>query len=403
MSIKEKIHFYENKIDLKKVIVEQNLKDSDAPLYICDLSKIKEKYELWNKLLPRVKPYYATKCCNDPHVLNVLANLGTNFDCASKGEIKQILDMGVGPERIIYAHTCKMIPHIKYAKEYGVMTSTVDSECELYKIQKYFPESNILIRFRCDAKESYACLGEKFGCDGDREAPALMLLAKKLNLNVIGISFHVGSECTELPSYERGIAKSKYLFEYGKQLGFDMHVLDIGGGFSGTDNHKFIKVCEIVNESLNRYFPDNDVNIIAEPGRFFVATSMTLICKIHSKREPPVTNGDMPIKHYYLNDGTYGSFVLVMIAPNHTEIKHFVDEENSRVPKFKSILWGPTCDPADKIAENVLLPDLQCDDFIVFTNMGAYTIPVACGFNGFMSRQIIYYDKVANKRQSVYG
>uniref|UniRef100_A0A1I8PJX6 ornithine decarboxylase n=1 Tax=Stomoxys calcitrans TaxID=35570 RepID=A0A1I8PJX6_STOCA len=399
---KQKINFYETKIDLRKVIAEQNVKDSDDTVYVCDLSKLKEKYELWHKHLPRVKPYYAVKCNDDPHVLKRLADYGANFDCASKREIEQIMNIGVEPNRILFAHTCKMVSHIKYARQRGVMTSTVDTECELYKLQQHFPESNAVIRIRCDAKDAYLCLGAKYGCDAETEAPALMLLAKKLNLKVTGISFHVGSHCKEFAAFDRAISKAKRLFKYGAELGFDMHVLDIGGGFSGTE-YEFKALAEVINKSLLLHFGDDNVNIIAEPGRFFVSEAYTLISKVLSKREPPVVNGDKPTKHYYLNDGIYGSFVHVVIAPGSSEVKHFVDDDNLPKPKFNTILWGPTCDSLDKIAENLMLPDMQCDDIVIFTNMGAYTLPVACNFNGLMSRKIIYYEKAVNKRESVYG
>lgn len=73
--------------------------------------------------------------------MKTLVDLGASFDCASKAEIKQVLHLGVEPERIIFAHPCKMIQHLEYAREMGVLTSTVDSEYELYKLHKYHPES----------------------------------------------------------------------------------------------------------------------------------------------------------------------------------------------------------------------------------------------------------------------
>lgn len=81
------------------------------------------------------------KCNDDAHIVKTLAELGTNFDCASKGEIKQILDLGVQPDRIIFAQPCKPVSHLEYAKEMGVMTSTVDTEFEIQKLHKHFPES----------------------------------------------------------------------------------------------------------------------------------------------------------------------------------------------------------------------------------------------------------------------
>lgn len=107
-------------------------------------------------------------------------------------------------------------------------------------------------------------MGDKFGCDAENDATALMLLAKSLNLNVnchffhlknskinnflfpqvIGTSFHVGSGCNDFPAYDRAITTAKNLFQFGALLGYEMNLLDIGGGFPGSDDKKFATVCE---------------------------------------------------------------------------------------------------------------------------------------------------------------
>jgi hypothetical protein len=48
-----------------------------------------------------------------------------------------------------------------------------------------------------------------------------------------------------------------------------------------------------------------------------------------------------------------------------------------------SSLWGPTCDGLDQVVEKALLPVMSVGDWIIFEDMGAYTLPVASPFNGF--------------------
>ncbi|XP_061390933.1 ornithine decarboxylase 1-like [Musca vetustissima] len=318
-----RIEYYKNEINIEKVIEEQELRNTDEALFVCDLNDLRKKYEIWNQLMPRVKPYYAVKCNDDPVVLKTLADLGANFDCASMGEIKLVLTENVAPERIVFAQPCKPLTHLAYAREKGVMTSTVDSEYEILKLHHYFPESNLVIRIRCDATDVKLSFGEKFGCNAKSEARALMLLAKELNLKVIGVSFHVGTGCNELPAYDRAITESKLLFDFGKKLGFDMTLLDIGGGFPGSDDKTFKKISDIVSRSLKRNFPEDNVNIIAEPGRYFVESAYTLICKIHSKREAKSLDGNL-VKHYYLNDGVYVSFNNVVTENYKVVVRHLL-------------------------------------------------------------------------------
>ena len=83
--------------------------DHDDAFFVCDLADVIRKMKIWKEQLPRVKPFYAVKCNEDPALLGLLAELGANFDCASKMEIKRILTMGISPNRIIFANPCKQV------------------------------------------------------------------------------------------------------------------------------------------------------------------------------------------------------------------------------------------------------------------------------------------------------
>ncbi|XP_061390930.1 ornithine decarboxylase 1-like [Musca vetustissima] len=385
------IEFYKNEINFRQVIEKQRLQQSDEALFVCDINDLRQKYEIWNQLMPGIKPHYAVKCNDDPMVIKTFAQLGANFDCASKGEIKLVLAENVEPQCIIFAMPCKPLTHLAYAKENGVMTSTVDSEFEILKIHQHFPESKLILRIRCDATDVKLSFGEKFGCNAKTEAPAIMLLAKKSRSKVIGISFHVGTGCNELPAYDRAITEARHLFDFGKTLGFNMNILDIGGGFPGSDFQKFKEMSKIIRCSVERNFPEGNIRVIAEPGRYFVESAYTLICKIHSKRETKLADGSRT-KHYYINDGVFVSFANVVVEHYQVVVRHLLDDDDA-APTFKTTIWGPTCDAYDKVGENLQLPDLKCEDFLIFPNMGAYSIPLATRFNGFGPSNIVYFDK----------
>ncbi|KAH8284695.1 hypothetical protein KR018_011571 [Drosophila ironensis] len=402
------VKYYEHALNIRQVIEEANLQDVDQALNICDLSSVERKHRLWQQLLPRIKPCYAVKCNDDPMVVRLLAELGAGFDCASKNELKLVLGLDVSPERIIFANPCRPVSHLDYAKEHGVANGTVDNEFEVYKLHKHYPQSNLIVRFKSEAKEAQCPLGDKFGCDADTDATALMLLAKALDLKVTGTSFHVGSGCSELEAYDRAIKKAKNIFKFGELLGYEMDLLDIGGGFPGSDDDKFGKIADIVNASVERQFPDERVQIIAEPGRFFVAAAYTLICKIHAKREVRKDDGKLDTVMYYLNDGVYGSFNCILYDHQVVTAEHYL-EESADLPQFKSLIWGPSCDALDKvirllvikiscfhnnffqISEDLRLPNLNRGDLLGFPNMGAYTMPIASPFNGFELPKTLYF------------
>ncbi|KAH8394765.1 hypothetical protein KR222_005147, partial [Zaprionus bogoriensis] len=386
----EGINYYEQVLNIKDVIAKAQLKHCDEALNICDLSSVERKHSLWQQLMPRIRPYYAVKCNDDARIVQTLADLGIGFDCASKNEVKQVLECGVSPDRIIFANPCRPVSHLKYAQQQQVAKGTVDNEFEIYKLYKHYSNSNLIVRFKCEAKAAQCPLGDKFGCEADIDAAALMMLARALDLTVTGTSFHVGSGCSEFEAYERAIRKAKALFKFGELLGYDLKLLDVGGGFPGSNDVQFEKISGIINKAVERHFADESIEIIAEPGRYFVAAAYTLICKIHAKREVRSSTGKLDKIMYYLNDGVYGSFNCILYDHQVVTAEHYLDDAES-LPTFQSLIWGPSCDSLDKISEDLLLPNLNRGDLIGFPNMGAYTVPIASAFNGFPLPTTMYF------------
>ncbi|RWS31174.1 hypothetical protein B4U80_09988, partial [Leptotrombidium deliense] len=156
----------------------------DDPFYVVDVENIIEKHKRWMSKLPRIKPFYAVKCNDSRHVIEILAALGIGFDCASKNEIVDVLSIGVTPNRIIYANPCKRKSHIEYAVKENVNLMTFDNEEELYKIADCAPNAKLVIRIKADDSHSKYHLGRKFGAEM-KNVSALLQVAKHLHLNVI--------------------------------------------------------------------------------------------------------------------------------------------------------------------------------------------------------------------------
>lgn len=244
--------------------------------------------------------------------------------------------------------------------------------------------SSLVLRIRCEAEDAQCPLGKKFGCDPMTEAPKLLKIARNMNMNVMGISFHVGSGCRDYPIYFKAIGICKDLFDEAENLGFNMTLLDIGGGFPGDNDKTIDEVAMFVNQGLETHFPAaGSVRVIAEPGRFYVASAFTLVTNIQSKKNihDPVTDA-VRHKMYYINDGVYGSFNCLLY--DHQIVKPvLLQARDESEKKYVSTIFGPTCDALDELIRDIPMPDVEIGDFIIFENMGAYTIPVASPFNGF--------------------
>ncbi|XP_048448310.1 ornithine decarboxylase-like, partial [Rhincodon typus] len=214
-------------------IKEQMLMENTDAFSVADLGDLVHQHLLWQRTLPRVKPFYAVKCNSSKLVAQILAQMGLGFDCASKNEIAMIRDIGVPAQRIIYANPCKEVSHIKYAVSRGVQMMTFDNEDELLKVAMNHPTAKMVLRIAVNDFTSQSPLSSKFGASMS-ECRQLLEYAKALNLDTIGVSFHVGSGCTDPKIFAQAIADARVVFDIGINLGFQMYLLDIGGGFPGT-------------------------------------------------------------------------------------------------------------------------------------------------------------------------
>ncbi|XP_065061749.1 ornithine decarboxylase-like isoform X2 [Rhopilema esculentum] len=337
--------------------------DKDDAFIIGDLGDIINKIKKFKQHLPNVEPFYAVKCNNEPTVLNFLSNNGLGFDCASKVEIQTMLNLGVSPDRIIFANPCKQTSHIKYAASNNVSMMTFDNEQELHKIKANYPHAQLVIRIKVDDSKSLFQLGVKFGVLQGKTRP-LLEAAKRLQLNVIGVSFHVGSGCYDSEAFYYAVKAARNVFNEGESLGFNFTLLDIGGGFPGNNAAaiSFEESAEQLNRAFAKYFPANcGVRIIAEPGRFYVSSAYTIVCNITSVRSITGENSSEKSNQkegfmYYVNDGVYGSFNCINFDHNSPVPEPLEPSEGRKL--FPSIIWGPTCDSVDCIKKGTMLPEI---------------------------------------------
>ncbi|XP_077528824.1 ornithine decarboxylase-like isoform X1 [Haemaphysalis longicornis] len=383
------IHTDGTVVDVARRVIDSQ--ENDDAFFVCDVRDLLEKVDLWKQEMPRVTPFYAIKACTDPVVLHLLNDRGVNFDCSNKREIATMLDMGTKAERILYAQTVKNCSHLDYAEEVGVNIMTFDAPEELEKIHQ--KNARLLLRIIGDEVGCHYTLNRKFGALTS-DAQTLLEKARSLGRNVVGVAFHVGCAYQDPEIFVRTIQQARNVFDLGTQMGFEMTVLDIGGGFPGglRNKEKFLKVCAFIRSALDEYFPaSSGVTIVAEPGQFFVTSAYTLLLKVVGKR-----------KRTLLLDGKLQEHQDVFLSESKRNcitncIYDFLDIQFKPLnPPFDrprdllTTLWGATCSPLDCIAEKQRFFDVDPDEWLVVDNMGAYSIVNACGFNGFGFPRVHY-------------
>ncbi|HEX7576126.1 MAG TPA: type III PLP-dependent enzyme [Candidatus Methanoperedens sp.] len=391
-------------IEKQKKMLEKIAKEHGTSVFIIDHEKIRENYREFREKLPDVQAYFAVKANSNPEIIKTMYDMGASFDVASLPEFmlvqENIKNLSEKEQedfiwnKIIYANTIKPADVLARLNDYKILV-TFDNIEELKKIKKHSPDVGLILRIRVPNTGSMVELSSKFGAHPG-EAVDLIAEALNMGLGVEGISFHVGSQCNNFDNYSQALNFASSIFKEAElrnyHIGFTgkenkkRKILDIGGGFPvkyTPDVKSFALLSEKLNSEIKRMFPKDDIQVIAEPGRFIVATACILVTKIVGKA---VRDGKTC---YYLNDGVYHTFSGQVFDHQHYPLHSFKDGETKVCATF-----GPTCDAFDTISLADELPeDLQIDDLLYAENIGAYTIASTTYFNGFPPPKVVHLNK----------
>jgi ornithine decarboxylase len=361
-----------------------------TPLCIIDHDVIRQNYRTFKKHLPRVQCYYAVKANSTQQIIETLFKEGSSFDVASYNEFMQVYQYIRHFEKeqkkyfvwdkIIFSNTIKDRQTLAKIKQYKPLV-TYDNAAEVKKLREHCNTAGLVLRVKVPDTGSQVEMSTKFGVEPG-EAAGLIDEAFNSGLKVEGISFHVGSQCTNFDNYTQALAIASEIFHDARKKGYGLNLLDIGGGFPVPYDPQvpdFSKLANLLNSEFKRLFPD-DIEILAEPGRFIAATAAVLVAEIIGKAR---RGGKI---FYHINDGVYHSYSGVVYdhwIPNFSAFKAGDTEICAVV--------GPTCDSFDKITLSAELPaNLEVGDFLSTVNIGAYGTASTTRFNGFDPAKIIH-------------
>ena len=340
---------------------------------------------------------YAMKCNPDPIMLKAIHKGGVNrFDAASIKEIRTISKLF--PKAVIYyMHPVKAPEMIREAYiNHGVRAFVLDSYEELDKIlhvTNQAPDLELFVRIAVPKGNVATDFSSKFGAKPDIAAD-LIAEAGKCAAR-LGVSFHVGTQCTDPDVYSRAI---DYAAQVISQSGATVSVLDVGGGFptildKNNPPPSMTFYGAVIAEALSR----NDMShmqLLCEVGRGLVADAGALIVRVEGRR------GDL----LYLNDGTYGGMFeaggsIGLPYPCHL-IRREDREGSEELKAFR--FAGPTCDSVDMMNGPFMLPaDICAGDWIKIEKLGAYGEVSRTDFNGFGTVQKVIVTAQTKRAASI--
>ncbi|WP_119419217.1 type III PLP-dependent enzyme [Desertibaculum subflavum] len=353
-----------------------------TPCLIVDVDAVEEGYIQLRDLLPEARIFYAVKANPLAPVVKRLNKLGSSFDTASRQEIDLCLKQGAKADRISFGNTIKKAADIAYAYEKGVRLFAFDSEAELRKLAQAAPGAKVFCRVLMECEGAEWPLSRKFGCS-PKMAADLMVQARELGLDAYGLSFHVGSQQTDLSQWDTALGRVSSLFSILRERDVDLRMVNLGGGFPAqyrSDVPPLEAYARTVMAAVRRHFGNRIPELIVEPGRSLVGDAgviQTEVVLISDK-------GDGDGRRWvYLDIGKFSGLAETMDE----SIKYRLRTPHDGGRTGPVVLAGPTCDSADILYEKTRyeLPlDLAIGDKVEILTTGAYTCTYSSvGFNGF--------------------
>jgi len=363
-----------------------------TPVVVIDHETIRRNYASFRRHLPRVQAYYAVKANPAPEIVRTLYRAGASFDVASLPEFMLVYEnvrrlsararQDFVWDKIVYANPIKPEETLRALDRYRPLV-TYDNRAELAKIKAHAPHAGVALRLRVPNTGSMVELSSKFGCDPG-EAADLIDEAFRIGLVVEGLSFHVGSQCTNFENFVQALNMAAAVRNEALARGHDLKILDIGGGFPvAYDRHvKPISVlASKINAEIARLFPP-DIEVLAEPGRYLVATAATSVARVIGKA---VRDGK---PSYYIDDSVYHTYSGIIFDHCQYSVKAF-----RRGPTEISAVFGQTCDGLDTISRSESLPALEIGDLVYSENIGAYSNASSTWFNGFPPAKVVHVNE----------
>lgn len=377
------------RLPMKTSQLKELAKKHGTPLFVVDHEVLRGNFRAFRNYLPRVQPYYAVKANPDPEIIRTLFRIGSSFDVASIAEFNLVYEniRALPAEeqqdfiwnKVIYANPIKDRRTLEELDRYRPLV-VYDNVEEIGKIRRHAPNAGLALRIRVPNTGSMVELSSKFGA-APGEAVDLMARAIDAGLAVEGLTFHVGSQCTNFDNYVQALATSAAIMEEAEARGIKLKLLDIGGGFPARYDRNvrpFRDLARILGAEIRRLFP-KELEIIAEPGRYMVGTAATAVAEVIGKSE---RDGK---RCYYINDGIYHTFSGILFDHCQYHLKAF-----KRGPKRISAVFGPTCDALDTVSRAEDLPELELGDLVYSENIGAYSHASSTWFNGFPPAQVVH-------------
>ncbi|VDK87638.1 unnamed protein product [Litomosoides sigmodontis] len=368
---------------VRKLVGTKVAKGNYDPFFVMNVELIDSILKNWFEKMRDIKPYYALRCNSDDVLLKLLTrNSDMGLCCSNRYEAEMAMKI-VNVDRIIYRNPLWTRGNIRHARECGIQTVIIETEDDLKRFAMYYPEASIILRVTMDRK----IISDPFTEDNLDVEKAISLLRNMMgsSMKIRGVSLSLRIVSSTPAVYSYAIGQCRRLFDIGLGIGHKMDILDVGDGFpsmSTTGGLSFDQIAQSLHAAFACFFPSKlfkDMKIIAEPGSYFAASSFSLITRVVDKQLIDgsfLTNDESDAGSvgyvYQINEGFYGAFGCKLLThrnPICSPLMIFGEKINT----YAAVIGPEACD-TDVVLSLTRLPPLEVGDWLIWHDMGAYTV-----------------------------
>lgn len=372
-----------NRLYCEDVSVASIADEVGTPLYLYSYATIRRHFSVFDHAFKDLAHLtcFSVKSNSNLAILKLLALQGGGADIVSAGELFRALRAGIPPEKIVFSGVGKAPHDIEQALRSDILMFNVESEQELRTLDRIARDTgkraSIAIRINPDVAPKthpYIVTGfgeNKFGIPID-DSPAAYELAQQLeNVEVKGISCHIGSQLTEIEPFLDALRKLRALLKGLEKMNLHISYLNIGGGLGITYDDENPPHPSEYAAALKKTMGANNVTLILEPGRVIIGNAGILITRV-------LYTKSTPHKRFVIVDAGMND----LIRPALYDSFHAVQPvEMTSSEKVKGDLVGPVCETGDFFAKDREMPSFQPGDLVAVMSAGAYGFSMASNYN----------------------
>jgi len=378
-------HFVYKNDDLycEDVSVSDIAEQVETPFYLYSYSTIKRHFRVFENAFNGLDHLtcFSVKSNSNLAILKLLAMEGGGADIVSGGELFRAVRAGIKPDKIVYSGVGKTPKEMEMALKSDILMFNVESDQELQNLNEIAEEigckARIAIRINPDVESKthpYVATGlreNKFGIQIEDSLNTYALAKGLRNVQVKGISCHIGSQLTGIDPFVEALRKLKELFEKLKNMGLDLKFLNLGGGLGITyDDEKPPHPLEYA-KALKETIGENEFTLILEPGRVIIGNAGILVTRVLYTKS--TKNKRFIVVDAAMNDlirpALYDSFHAVQpVKVTHSEM-------------LAADLVGPVCETGDFLAKDRKMPPFEPGDLVAIMSAGAYGFSMASNYN----------------------